>query len=150
MAEEDKIQEQDESRRQFGHAGEMALHVLCFAISVGHIYVAFDPIISELQRNAYHFAGFAFLAAAYNPMLTGQIRSRGMLVFDLVFGTLVAAAAIYLPFAETPIYDRGVNLIWLDWLAIALCIIGGIELTRRMTGLVIPILVILSLTYVGL
>ena len=47
MAEDDKNQEQDEPRRQFSGAGEMALHVLCFAISVGHIYVAFDPIISE-------------------------------------------------------------------------------------------------------
>ncbi|WP_413718230.1 TRAP transporter permease [Silicimonas sp. MF1-12-2] len=150
MAEDNETRGQDEARREFSGAGEMALHILCFVISVGHIYVAFDPIISELQRNAYHFAGFAFLAAAYNPMFTGRIRSRGMLIFDLTFGTLVAAAAIYLPAAETPIYDRGVNLIWLDWVAIALCVIGGIELTRRMTGIVIPILVILSLTYVGL
>ena len=149
MAEEDETPGQDEARRHFTGIGEMALHVLCFAIAVGHIYVAFDPIISELQRNAYHFAGFAFIAAAYNPLISGRTRSRGMLIFDLIFGTLVAAAAIYLPAAETPIYDRGVNLIWLDWAAIAVCIIGGIELTRRMTGWVIPILVILALTYVG-
>lgn len=149
MTEETEAHGQDEARREFTGLGEMALHVLCFAIAVGHIYVAFDPIISELQRNAYHFAGFAFLAAAYNPLISGQVRSRGMLIFDLVFGTLVAAAAIYLPMAETPIYDRGVNLIWLDWVAIALCVIGGIEFTRRMTGVVIPVLVILSLTYVG-
>ena len=150
MTEETEAHGQDEARREFTGRGEFALHLLCFAIAVGHIYVAFDPIISELQRNAYHFAGFAFLAATYNPLVSGQVRSRGMLIFDLTFGTLVAAAAIYLPMAETPIYDRGVNLIWLDWVAIALCVIGGIEFTRRMTGIVIPVLVILSLTYVGL
>lgn len=149
MAETEEVQSQDELRRSFSGKAEIALHLLCFLIAVGHIYVAFDPIISELQRNAYHFAGFAFLAAVYQPAITGAKRNRAMLAFDLVFGSLVAAAAIYLPAAETPIYDRGVNLIWLDWAAIALCVIGGIELTRRMTGIVIPILVILSLTYVG-
>ncbi|NND23043.1 MAG: TRAP transporter large permease subunit, partial [Silicimonas sp.] len=136
-------------RRSFTGWSQTALHLLCFAIAVGHLYVAFDPIISELQRNAYHFAGFAFLASVYHPLITGKTRSRPMLAFDLTFGTLVALSAIYLPAAETPIYNRGVNLIWLDWIAIALCIAGGIELTRRMTGLVIPVLVILSLTYVG-
>ena len=125
------------------------LHSLCLAIAVGHIYVAFDPVISEFQRNAYHFAGFAFLAAVYHPFLKGRTRSRPMLIGDIAFGTAVALAAIYIPHAESPIYDRGVNLITADWIAIALCILGGIELTRRLTGWVIPILIILALTYVG-
>jgi len=125
------------------------LHGLCLAIAVGHVYVAFDPIISEFHRNAFHFAGFAFLAAVYHPFLKSRTRSRGMLIGDVAFGTAVALAAIYVPYAETPIYDRGVNLIALDWIAIALCVIGGIEFTRRLTGWVIPILIILALTYVG-
>ena len=91
-SEEPDIKSAEDLRRQFTGTGEFLLHLLAFAIAVGHIYVAFDPIISELQRNAYHFAGFAFLAAAYHPVVTGQTRSRGMLIFDLVFGTLIAAA----------------------------------------------------------
>ena len=138
-----------EGRRKFSGLPETALHILCAAIALGHVYVAFAPIISELQRNAYHFAGFAFLAAVYTPAISGKIRSRSMLIFDLTFGTLVAASALYLPFAETPIYDRGVKLSTLDWVAIAICIIGCIELTRRMTGYVIPVLIVLALTYVG-
>lgn len=136
--------------RDFAGWAGWALHGLCFLIAAGHIYVAFDPVISELQRNAYHFAGFAFLAAVYYPFLRGRTRSRGMLLFDLAFGTAVAISAIYLPSAETPIYDRGVKLVTLDWIAIAFCILGGIEFTRRLTGWVIPILIVLSLTYVGL
>ena len=122
------------SLREFEGWAMWALHGLCLAIAVSHVYVAFDPIISEFQRNAYHFAGFAFLAAVYHPFLKGRTRSRGMLIGDLIFGTAVALAAIYVPYAETPIYDRGVNLIALDWIAIALCVIGGIEFTRRLTG----------------
>ncbi len=147
MAEEEP--QSVDSRRSFSGTFEIALHTLCFLIAVGHVYVAFDPIISELQRNAYHFAGFAFLAAVYHPVLSGRTRSRGLLVFDVIFGGLIAAAAFYLPSAETPIYDRGVKLIWLDWIAIAICVVGAIELTRRMTGVIIPILIVLALTYVG-
>ena len=138
-----------DSRRSFTGRVELALHVLCVFIAIGHVYVAFDPIISELQRNAYHFAGFAFLAAVYHPIISGRTRSRGLLIFDVVFGALIAASALYLPSAENAIYDRGVNLIWLDWIAIVICVLGAIELTRRMTGVIIPILIILALTYVG-
>jgi len=137
------------AQRDFTGLTNTALSILCFLIAVGHIYVAFDPIISEFQRNAYHFAGFAFLAAVLNPMIRGKTRSKPMLAFDLTLGVLVAIAAIYMPFAEQGIYDRGVKFSTLDWIAAVICIIGAIELTRRLTGLVIPSLIIIAITYIG-
>ena len=137
------------AQRDFTGLTNTALSILCFLIAVGHIYVAFDPIISEFQRNAYHFAGFAFLAAILNPMIRGKTRSKPMLAFDLTLGVLVAMAAIYMPFAEQGIYDRGVKFSTLDWIAAVICIIGAIELTRRLTGLVIPSLIIIAITYIG-
>ena len=133
--------------RSFTGAPNTALSILCFLIAVGHVYVAFDPIISELQRNAYHFAGFAFLAAVLHP--AAATRGKAGLIFDLGFGLLIAAAAIYLPYAEKGIYDRGVKFVTLDWVAAGLCVIGAIELTRRLTGYIIPLLIILALTYIG-
>ena len=135
--------------RSFAGLPNAAITALCFVIAVGHIYVAFDPILSEFQRNAYHFAGFAFLAAVLHPMITGKERSKGLLAFDLTFGVLVAAAAIYMPAAENAIYDRGVKFNTLDWIGAALCVLGAIELTRRLTGWVIPCLIVISITYVG-
>jgi TRAP transporter 4TM/12TM fusion protein len=137
------------AQRDFTGLTNTALSILCFLIAVGHIYVAFDPIISEFQRNAYHFAGFACLAAILNPMIRGKTRSKPMLAFDLTLGVLVAMAAIYMPFAEQGIYDRGVKFSTLDWIAAVICIIGAIELTRRLTGLVIPSLIIIAITYIG-
>ncbi|MDP5359142.1 MAG: TRAP transporter permease, partial [Paracoccaceae bacterium] len=104
-------------QRTFTGLPNTALTTLCFLIAVGHIYVAFDPVISEFQRNAYHFAGFAFLASVLHPMIRGKARSKPMLAFDLTFGALVAVAALYLPFAEQGIYDRGVKFTTLDWIA---------------------------------
>ena len=137
------------AQRDFTGLIDTALSILCFLIAVGHIYVAFDPIISEFQRNAYHFAGFAFLAAVLNPIIKGQTRSKPILAFDLTLGVLVAAAAIYMPFAEQGIYNRGVKFSTLDWIAAVICIVGAIELTRRLTGWVIPCLIIIAITYVG-
>ena len=137
------------AQRDFTGWTNTALSILCFLIAVGHIYVAFDPIISEFQRNAYHFAGFAFLAAVLHPLIKGQTRSGPMLALDLTLGVLVAAAAIYMPFAQQGIYDRGVKFSTLDWVAAVICIIGAIELTRRLTGWVIPSLIIIAITYVG-
>lgn len=145
----DEPQSEAPGLRNFAGLPNTALTILCFVIAVGHIYVAFDLFISEFHRNAYHFAGFAFLAAVLHPMMKGQARSRPLLIFDLIFGSLIAAAAIYLPFAEQGIYDRGVKLNTLDWAAAVVCVVGAIELTRRLTGWVIPCLIIISITYVG-
>ncbi len=145
----DETPAEDAVQRSFTGLPNACLTALCFLIAVGHIYVAFDPIISEFQRNAYHFAGFAFLAAVLHPVIKGRTRSKPMLVFDLTLGVLVALSAIYLPYAEQGIYDRDVKFAPLDWVAAIICIVGATELTRRLTGWIIPILIVVALTYVG-
>ena len=143
-------QDEDGGRlRSFSGSADFALSGVCFLIAVGHIYVAFDPVLSELQRNGFHFAGFAALAAILYPMWRGGSGKASPLFVDLVFGLAVAASAVWLTFAENDIYDRGVKLASLDWIAVGICILGAIELTRRVAGVIIPILIILSLTYVA-
>ncbi len=117
--------------------------------ALAHLYVALFPVISEFQRNAFHFAGFAFLAAFFYPALARRANSRPLLYADLALGVLVAASALYLSLAENAIYARGVKYAPLDWVATVIAVFGAIELTRRLTGWVIPILIVLSLTYVG-
>ncbi|HKK96623.1 MAG TPA: TRAP transporter fused permease subunit [Marivita sp.] len=135
--------------RTFHGPIDTALSVLCFLIAVGHIYVAFDPVLSELQRNAFHFAGFAFLAAVLYPMRQSGSGRKSPLWIDALLGLAVAASAVWLTAAENDIYDRGVKFALPDWIAAVICIIGAIELTRRVAGVIIPILIILSLTYVA-
>jgi TRAP transporter 4TM/12TM fusion protein len=136
--------------RAFTGLPNTALTVLCFLIAVGHVVVALYPqLMTEFHRNAFHFAGFAFLAAALHPMIKGKARSKPMLMFDLTLGTLIAVSAIYLPYAEQGIYDRSVKFNALDWIAAVICIAGAIELTRRLTGLVIPCLIVIAISYVG-
>ncbi|MGJ8603525.1 MAG: TRAP transporter permease [Marivita sp.] len=135
--------------RSFRGTADVVLSVFCFLIAVGHIYVAFDPVLSELQRNSFHFAGFAALAAILYPMWRGARGKAAPIALDLIIGIAVAASAVWLTFAENAIYDRGVKLATADWIAVIICILGAIELTRRVAGNIIPILIILSLTYVA-
>ncbi|ABV92392.1 TRAP-type uncharacterized transport system, fused permease components [Dinoroseobacter shibae DFL 12 = DSM 16493] len=130
--------------RRFSGLPGTLIAVASFLIAVGHIYVAFDPVLSELQRNAFHFAGFAALAALFYPIARGRLA----LGVDLVLGLVVAAAAVYLSYAEDGIYDRGVKFNTADWIAAIIVVLGAIELTRRLTGWIIPALIVIALSYV--
>jgi TRAP transporter 4TM/12TM fusion protein len=148
MADNDEID--TGALREFTGTPNLILSVVCFFIAIGHVYVAFDVgLLSELQRNAFHFAGFAALAAVLYPMWQTKSGARAPVWFDAALGFSVAAAAIWLAFAENAIYDRGVKFSTADWIAATICIIGAIELTRRVAGLIIPALIIIALTYVA-
>ena len=148
MSDTEKDEEGSLLRTFNGLAGTV-LSFVCFLIAAGHIYVAFDPVLSELQRNAFHFAGFAALAAIIYPMWRRPSGEFSPLLVDMLFGLAVGASAIWLTYAENAIYDRGVKFALPDWIAAVLCILGALELTRRVAGLVIPILIILALSYVA-
>ena len=118
---------------------------LAIVIALAHLYFVFSADVSELGRNALHFAGFGLLAALVYPIFgTGKWRW-----LDLLFGALVAWAAIHAFSAEDAIYARGVRLSPWDWCAGGVLIVAAIELTRRTAGLVIPVLIVLALSYVA-
>ena len=125
-----------------------AATALAVALSLFHLWVTLDPFVSELQRNTIHFAGFALLAALWYPALRAARTGWGRWV-DLAFGLCVAAAAVYVAHAETGIYDRGVKLVTLDWIAGVVVVLGALEYSRRAAGLVIPVLMLLALGYVA-
>ncbi|MBU2582934.1 MAG: TRAP transporter fused permease subunit [Alphaproteobacteria bacterium] len=141
-----------------------AVFVIGVALALVHIYfnivsgqtvvrlpAAIETFIgSGLGRNAIHFAGFALLCALIYPAFDGELaKSRAFKILDVGFGLIVAFSALYLIAVEDAIYARGVRLNTLDWIAGGILILGALEYTRRTTGMVIPILILLALTYVG-
>ena len=120
---------------------------LAIVIALAHLYFVFSANVSELARNALHFAGFGLLAALVYPIF-GASKSQWRWL-DLAFGVVVAWAAIHALNAEDAIYARGVRLSFADWLAGAVLIVAAIELTRRTAGWVIPVLIVLALSYVA-
>jgi len=133
-----------------GSINDRAIFVVGIALALIHVYFNIFGVLSGLWRNAIHFAGFAFLCALIYPAFEGHFaKTRTFKFLDVAFGLLVAGSALYLIAAEDAVYARGVRLSALDWTAGGILILGALEYTRRTTGIVIPILIVLALTYVS-
>jgi len=105
---------------------------------------------STLWRNAFHFAGFGLLCALLYPAISLR-RGAGrqaVLAFDICFGLLVAFCALYLIAVEEEVYRRGTYLSWREWTAGTVVVLGALEYARRTTGWIIPILIVVALSYV--
>ncbi len=124
---------------------------LGIGVSLLHIYFNTIAVLPGLWQNSLHYSGFALLCALLYPFRKSQIDSRSsfQLSIDIVLGLLAAISAIYMISMEDAIYARGVRLSSAEWLAGTILILSAIEFTRRTTGWIIPILIILALTYVG-
>ncbi|MEO1105334.1 MAG: TRAP transporter large permease subunit, partial [Pseudomonadota bacterium] len=125
-----------------------AVPFLSFIIPVGRWFGDLATL-STLTLCAIHFSGFAILCAWRYPFLhpssTGA--ARLVMVGDITFGLLVAASALGLAASENAIYARGVTLNTLEWVMTGIVVAGAIEFTRRTTGWIIPILIIIAITY---
>ena len=122
--------------------------------AIWHIYTNLVLIEPGIWQNAIHFAGFAFIAAVTTTFLSGR-QSKTSFYINVVFGVLIALSALWIAAAENGVYERTLaktGLSWqfgvLDWISGFIVIIGAIELTRRLTGWIIPILVLLALSYI--
>lgn len=106
-----------------------------------------------LWQNCIHFAGFGLLGA----ITTVNVEKRGFdswFWINVLFGCLIAFSSLWVAHAENGVYERTLaktgqswQFTYIDWFAGFMVIFGAIELTRRLTGWIIPILVILALSY---
>jgi len=138
---------------KFGPSQVILLFALCFAI--WHVLTNVYLTEPGLWQNAIHFAGFAFLASVMLSPWGKQAHKTWAWVIDITYGLLVASAALWVAWAETGLYERSLavtGLGWqftaIDWAAGLLLIFACIDLSRRVSGWVIPILIILSLSYI--
>ncbi|MEM0907331.1 MAG: TRAP transporter fused permease subunit [Pseudomonadota bacterium] len=105
--------------------------------------------LSTLTLCAVHFAGFAVLCALNIPLIPTKTEQgrRIVLAVDALIGLAVAGSALGLAASENAIYARGVTLNTLEWVMIIIVVAGAIEFTRRTTGWIIPVLIIVAITY---
>ena len=121
-------------------------YVLAIIISLGHIYYNTVDSLPPLLHNALHFAGFSLLCVITYPLFKQSSVFKSCINIGL--GIVIAMSAVYLILMEDAIYARGVKLNASEWVAGIVLILGAIELTRRTTGWIIPVLIILALSYV--
>ena len=93
-----------------------------------------------------HFGSLGLLTALVIPARKSWAGTFAR-ACNVALGVLVLTACVYLIFGEDAFYERGQSFTTLDWTFAILAVLCALELTRRTTGLVIPILAILALTY---
>lgn len=125
---------------------EKALFFIGIGVSLLHIYFNTIGVLPSLWQNSIHFACFALMCPLLYPT---SITSNKWNWLDIAIGLTAAFCALYMVGMEDAIYDRGVRMVWTEWVFGVILIITAIELTRRTTGPIIPVLIILSLTYVS-
>ena len=127
-----------------------AIYWIGAIVAALHLVMNFTNLFSTQWQATLHFVGLGLLCVLlYPPHRSEQMAtSRTWLTIDIIFGLLVITATLWLIASEDAIYARGVSLTMWEQLLALLTIIGAIEFTRRTTGLIIPALIIISLTYV--
>ncbi|WP_209424663.1 TRAP transporter fused permease subunit [Pararhodobacter sp. SW119] len=120
------------------------------ALALLHIWMNTLSIWPELRMAVIHFAGFGFLCALLYPAWharspAGQRLALGV---DLLLALAALSLVAYLMLAEDAFYARSMRFAWHDWVFTIVALLLGIEFTRRTTGWIIPIMIILAFTYI--
>ena len=157
----DDIQSPTANRREdcFDLSNKQArsIALICLAVLMGLWHVATNVYLTEPGRwqNAIHFAGFAFLASILHSPFGSRSNSRSAWIFDVTYGAIVAAAALWVAGAENAVYARSLAVTgqaWqlgiIDWTAGFVLVFACMDLSRRVAGWVIPILCLLALSYI--
>jgi len=128
-----------------------------FAVAFGIWHILTNLFINEpgLWQNAIHFAGFAFLASTIYSAFGHSTKKPWAIKLDILYGLLVAAAALWVATSESRIYadtlavtGQAWQFNFFDWTAGGILLFACIDLSRRVAGWVIPILIIISLSYI--
>jgi len=128
---------------------------LIVAFGLWHIATNLYLTESGSWQNCLHFGGFAFLAAISSPMFKFRQDRPWAIALDVFYGVIVFASSCWIAYAEDGLYARtlaktGQNwqLTPLDWIAGIVVIFAAIDLTRRLTGWIIPVLIIVAMSYI--
>ncbi len=125
-----------------------SLRWAAFAFAAFHIYCNVFASISELWLAAIHFGGFCALCALMANE-SDRIERRSVTYWvNISLAGLAVATSAYLIFFENALYARETEYIFSDYLFSFIAIALAIEFTRRTTGWFMPILIVLSLSYI--
>lgn len=123
--------------------------------AIWHILTNVWLIEPGFWQNAIHYGGFALLASIVFSNFGKFTHARWAFTLDVAYGLIVAAAALWVAYAETGIYERSlavtgqpIQFSVMDWVAGLILVFSALDFSRRVSGWVIPILIILSLSYI--
>jgi TRAP transporter 4TM/12TM fusion protein len=121
-----------------------------FLFALFHVYANVFATIPELWFSAIHFGGFAALCAlsGNEANINNQKPSALIQLANIVLAALAVLVTAYLILFEDALYAREAEFIWSDYVVTGIAVLLAIEMTRRTTGWFMPILIMISLSYI--
>lgn len=117
-------------------------------VALFHIWANTFGNLNDLWRNALHFGLLGFLGYLTYSWSKKKSPSKVSRRVDIVFGSLLLVSSGYLIFFENALHMRNEVPVLFDLLFAGIAIVLALELTRRTSGIVIPILAIILLAYI--
>jgi len=121
-----------------------------FLFALFHVYANVFATIPELWFSAIHFGGFVVLCALAGNESGGSTPAPALWL--KIVNVMLAVAAVlvtaYMIFFEDALYAREAEFILSDYLITGLAVLLAIEFTRRTTGWFMPVLILISLSYI--
>ena len=119
-----------------------------FFFALFHIYCNVFASISELWLSAIHFGGFCAICALMSN--EGEEITRDSIHYWVNIGIALIAVttSAYLILFENALYARETEYILSDYIFSLIAVGLAIEFTRRTTGWFMPVLILVSLSYI--
>ena len=119
-----------------------------FAFAVFHIYCNVFASISELWLSAIHFGGFCAIFALMANETEDIDRHSFQFWINVGLALIAISTSSYLILFENALYARETEFIISDYIFALLAVGLAIEFTRRTTGWFMPVLILISLSYI--
>ena len=122
---------------------------LAVLFALFHVYNNWFTAVSETWFAAIHFGGFGALCAlGFHRAAAANGRHRLQQALDILLALLSVAIAAYLILFEDALYLRETEFIVTDYVFAATAVLLAIEFSRRTSGWFMPLLIVVSLSYV--
>ena len=121
---------------------------IAFLFAVFHIYCNVFASISELWLSAIHFGGFVAICALMANEEEEVSHNSARYWINIGLALLAVATSFYLILFENALYARETEYILSDYIFSLIAVGLAIEFTRRTTGWFMPILILVSLSYI--
>ena len=141
------------TRTNKGGLHDNIIYIVAVISSLFHLWVNTIGVMPEIQRNALHYSLILFLGYLIYPINKGSINQIAIKTTDktaLINYTLAVLSVIagtYLIFFENALHARNEVTTIVDMIFATLAIILLLEITRRTSGIVIPLLSLFVLAY---
>ncbi len=117
-------------------------------VAAFHIWANTFGDLSDLWRNALHLGLLGAMGFILYPGIKTKKPHKALAIVNFALAFALLATSIYLVLFENALHDRNEVPVLADLIFAGIAVILAIELARRTSGYVIPILALVFLSYV--